>query len=97
MAMLFCHLNFFSSLVNALAHTGAPCNNRGRTSSLRFYALLLYTILRMKASSIIMYWCSTQVKTSDTMCLYMKVVDPRCIDFVICVDNKSNMARECRI
>jgi hypothetical protein len=47
----------------------------------------------MKALFIIMYWGSTQVKTSDTTYLWVEVIGPRCIDFISPKDYGNIMAR----
>jgi hypothetical protein len=36
-------------------------------------------------------------QTSDVTCLYVQVVDPRCINFVSCEDYESIVAKEYRI
>jgi hypothetical protein len=36
-------------------------------------------------------------QTSDVTCLYVQVVDPRCINFVSCEDYENVVAREYRI
>jgi hypothetical protein len=51
----------------------------------------------MEASSIIICWYSTQVKTNDTTCLYVEVIDPISIDFVSSKDYGRIMARKYRI
>jgi hypothetical protein len=54
-----------------------------------------FTILCMKALLITVYWYLVQVEISDNTCLYVEVVDLRCMDFV--EDCGSIMARECKI
>jgi hypothetical protein len=49
----------------------------------------------MKALLITVYWYLVQVEISDNTCLYVEVVDLRCMDFV--EDCGSIMARECKI
>jgi hypothetical protein len=52
--------------------------------------LTLFIILCIEAFLII------QVKSSDSICSYMEVVDIGCIDFVILENYERYMGRECR-
>jgi hypothetical protein len=51
----------------------------------------------MEVLLINMCWCSVQVKTSGITCLYVEIIDPRCINFVNFENYASVVPRECRI
>jgi hypothetical protein len=46
------------------------------------YIYCISIILCMELFPIIICWCSIQIKPNDTTCMYMEVVNPRCIDSV---------------
>jgi hypothetical protein len=63
----------------------------------RLYILLLLYYSMYESIYIVTYWYSTKVKTNNTTCLYIEVVDLGPIDFLNLEDYGSIMARNCKI